>query len=112
MKDHFREQNSRGRLTAQREFSRQTATSFPGCNGLFCLAYRAPLAHRVSNRSASLIFTTGSQRTRPRSPATAINLFYFTMDDCESQTDGREATRLMVREEREGRKLLKRAEIC
>ncbi len=34
------------------------------------------------------------------------------MDDCESQTDGREATRLMVREEREGRKLLKRAEIC
>ena len=34
------------------------------------------------------------------------------MDDCESQTDGREATHWMVREEREGRKLLKRAEIC
>jgi hypothetical protein len=49
-----REQNSRGRLTAQREYSRQTATPIPGCNGLFCLAYRAPLAHRVSNRSASL----------------------------------------------------------
>jgi hypothetical protein len=31
-------------------------------------------------------------KTRPRSPATAINLFYFTMTDYESQTDARKAT--------------------
>lgn len=90
-----------GRLTAHKEFSRHAKPSTP--LAMDCSVWLTVRPWRTECRTDPLrSLHNRITRTRPRSPATAINLVYFTMTGCESQTDGRRATGLMVREGREG----------
>lgn len=85
-KDRFREHNPRGRLTAQWESLGQTTTESPVLQwivlfGLPC-AHGAPTVEQT--RFAHL--NDWGKYTRQRSPATAINLVYYTMPNRELQT--------------------------
>jgi hypothetical protein len=72
-----REQNSWGRLAAQLGFLRAKFARIPVLQWIVLLAYRAPEAQRLSNRSASPFNTTG-ERT-PFSEALPLLLIFSTL---------------------------------